>query len=110
MCIKPPFPKQVLKDVILLYKTGLERVSRCPIGIIILRCGMFPYEYQSKSCKCMRWYGDVWERGAVMAWKCRAYQWVPLKRVKYTLPWMQMFSIPFNPFLIFILLIFISSE
>jgi hypothetical protein len=21
----------------------------------------------------MRWYGDVWARGAVMAWKCRAY-------------------------------------
>jgi hypothetical protein len=63
MCIKPPFPRQVLKDVMLFYKPGLERVPRRPVGIILLICGMFPGKDQSRSCKCMRWYGDVWENG-----------------------------------------------
>ena len=63
MCIKPPFPRQVLKDVMLLYNPGLERVSGRPIGLILLRCGMFPGEDKSRSCNCMRWYGDVWENG-----------------------------------------------
>jgi hypothetical protein len=47
----------------IFYKPGLERVLGCPVGIILLRCGMFPGEDQSMSCKCMRWYGDVWENG-----------------------------------------------
>jgi hypothetical protein len=67
---------------------------------------MFPGEDQSRSCKCMRWYGDVWARGAVMTGKCRAYLWVPLKRVSCTLSWMQMFPIPFNAFLLFYLISF----
>jgi hypothetical protein len=106
MCIKPPFPRQVLKDVMLFYKPGLERVSGRPIGIILLRCGMFPGEDQSRSCKCMRWYGDVWAMGAVMTGKCMAYLWVPLKRVSCTLSWMQMFPSPFNAFLPFYLIAF----
>jgi hypothetical protein len=51
----PPFPRQMLKDVMLFNKPGLERVSGCPIGLILLRCGVFPGEDQSRSCKCMRW-------------------------------------------------------
>jgi hypothetical protein len=78
MCIKAPFPRQVLRDVMLFYKLGLERVSGRPIGLILLRCGMFPGEARSRSCKCMRWYGDFWAMGAVMIGKCMAYLWVPL--------------------------------
>jgi hypothetical protein len=63
MCIKPPFPKQVLKDVMLFYKPGLERVSGRLIGMTLLRCGMFPGEDQSRSCKCMRWYGGCLGKG-----------------------------------------------
>jgi hypothetical protein len=58
MCIKPPFSRQVLKDVMLFYKLGLERFSRGPIGIIFIGYG-FRGEDQSRSCKWMRWYGDV---------------------------------------------------
>ena len=105
MCIKPPFPRQVLKDVILFCKPGLERISGRPIGLILLRCGMFLGEDQSRSCKCMRWYGYVRAVGAVMTWKCMAYLWVPLKRVRCNLSWMKMFPSPFMPF-IFILIAF----
>jgi hypothetical protein len=63
MCIKLPFPKQVLKDVMLFYKPSLERVSGRPIGLILLRCGKFPGEDQSRSCKWMRWCGDVRANG-----------------------------------------------
>jgi hypothetical protein len=27
---------------------------------------------------------DVWEKGAMIAGKCMAYLWVPLKRVSFT--------------------------
>jgi hypothetical protein len=59
MCIKPLFPRQVLKDVMLFYKPGLERVSGGPIEVILIGRGMFLGEGKSKSCKWMRWYGDV---------------------------------------------------
>jgi hypothetical protein len=59
MCIKPPFPRQVLKDIMIFYKPGLERVSEGPIGIILIGRGMFPGEEKSRSCKCLRSYGDV---------------------------------------------------
>jgi hypothetical protein len=36
--------------------------------------------------------------GEVVAVKCMAYLWVPLKRVSCTLSWMQMFPSPFMPF------------
>jgi hypothetical protein len=49
---------------------------------------------------------DVWERGVVMAWKCRACLWVPLKRVRCTLFWMQMFPNPFNAFFTLCLIVF----
>jgi hypothetical protein len=98
MCIKPPFPRKVLKDVMIFYKPGLERVQGHPIGPILLRCGVFPGEDQYRSCECMRWCGDVWARGAMMSGKCRSYLWVPLKRVSCTLSWMQLFPSPFNAF------------
>jgi hypothetical protein len=44
---------------------------------------------------------DVWAMGAVIAGKCMAYLWVPLKRVSYTLSWMQMFPSPFMPFILY---------
>jgi hypothetical protein len=50
--------------------------------------------------------GDIWARGAVMTRKCRAYLWVPLKRVSCTLSWMQMFPSPFNAFFTFYLIAF----
>jgi hypothetical protein len=109
--MKPPFPIQVLKDVMLFYKSGLERVSGRPIGIILLRYGIFPGEDQSRSCRCMRWYGDVWARGAVMTRKCRASLWVPLKRVSCTLSWMQMLPSPFNAFFtLFCLIVFFNFK
>jgi hypothetical protein len=104
MCIKPPFPRQVLKDVMLFYKPGLERVSGRPIGLILSRCGMFPSEDQSRSCTWMRWYGDVWAMGAVMTGKCMAYLWVPLKRVSCTLD--ANVSKPIQAFLLFYLIAF----
>jgi hypothetical protein len=52
---KPPLPRKNLKDVMLFNKPGLERVLECPIGIILLRCGVFLGEYQYRSCKCMIW-------------------------------------------------------
>jgi hypothetical protein len=104
MCIKPPFPRQVLKDVILFCKPGLERISGRPIGIILLRCGMFPGEDQSRSCKCMIWYGDVWAMGAVMTGKCMAYWWVPLKKGEMHLVMDASVSKPIQcPFYLFIL-------
>jgi hypothetical protein len=45
--------------------------------------------------------GDVWPMGAVITGKCMAYMWVPPKRVNYTLSWMQMFPIPFMPFIFY---------
>ena len=63
MCIKPPFPKQMLKDIMLFYKQSLERVPGRPIGLILLRCGLFPGEDQSRSCKCMRWCGGFLGKG-----------------------------------------------
>jgi hypothetical protein len=41
MCIKPPFPRKVLKDIVIFYKSGLERVSGGPTGIILIGSGMF---------------------------------------------------------------------
>jgi hypothetical protein len=42
----------------------------------------------------------------MMPRKCRAYLWVPLKRVSCTLSWIQMFPSPFNAFLLFYLIAF----
>jgi hypothetical protein len=50
--------------------------------------------------------GYVGARGAVMTGKCRAYLWVPLKRVSCNLSWMKMFPIPFNAFFTFYLITF----
>ena len=73
MCIKPPFPRQVLKDVMLFYKLGLERVPGYPIGPILLSCGVFPGENQSRSCMCVRWHGvSVWAWDAMITNKCRS--------------------------------------
>jgi hypothetical protein len=44
--------------------------------------------------------------GAVITGKCKAYLWVPLKRVSCTLSWMQMFPSPFNPFIFYSYLFF----
>jgi hypothetical protein len=44
---------------------------------------------------------DVWAIGAMIVGKCMAYLWVPLKRVSYTLLWMQMFPSPFMPFIFY---------
>jgi hypothetical protein len=44
--------------------------------------------------------------GIVITGKCMAYLWVPLKRVSCTLSWMQMFPIPFMPFILFFLIFF----
>jgi hypothetical protein len=41
-----------------------------------------------------------------MTGKCRAYLWVPLKRMSCTLSWMQMFPSPFNAFFTFYLIVF----
>jgi hypothetical protein len=41
---------------------------------------------------------DVWAMGEVIAGKCMAYLWVPIKRVFCTLSWMKMFPSPFKPF------------
>jgi hypothetical protein len=60
---KPLFPRQVLKDIMLFYKPGLERVPRRPTGIILLRFGVFPGEDQSGSCKCMIWCGECLGKG-----------------------------------------------
>jgi hypothetical protein len=38
----PPLPKQMLKDVMQFKNLGLERVSGCPIGLILLKFGVFP--------------------------------------------------------------------
>jgi hypothetical protein len=42
MCIKPPLPGQVLKDIILIYKPSLEETLGRPIGLMLIGCGMFP--------------------------------------------------------------------
>jgi hypothetical protein len=39
-----PFPRQVLKDVILFYKLGLEGTLGYPIGLVLIGCGIFPGE------------------------------------------------------------------
>jgi hypothetical protein len=49
----PPLPRQMLKDVMQFNKSGLEKVSGCPIGLILLKFGVFPSENQSRSCKCV---------------------------------------------------------
>jgi hypothetical protein len=38
----PPSPRQMLKDVIHFNKSGLGKVSECPIGLILLKFGVFP--------------------------------------------------------------------
>ena len=99
MCIKPPFPRQVLKDVMPFYKPGLEGTLGCPIRLILIGRGMFPDEHKSRPCKWMRRCRDVWAMGAVMTRECISYLWMPLKRVSCTLSWMQMFSSPFMSFI-----------
>jgi hypothetical protein len=59
----PSFPEQVLKDIMLFNKLGLERLSGCPIGLIILKFRVFPGEDQSRSCKCMRWCRGCFGKG-----------------------------------------------
>jgi hypothetical protein len=59
----PLLPRQVLKDIMLFYKPGFERVPRRPIGLILLRCGVFPGEDHSRSCKWMRWCGGCLGKG-----------------------------------------------
>jgi hypothetical protein len=51
MCIKPPFPRQVLKDVMIFYKPGLEGTLGFPIGLVLIGCGMFLGEDKSMPCK-----------------------------------------------------------
>ena len=38
----PLNPKQMPKDVMQFDKSGLETVSRCPIGLTSLKFGVFP--------------------------------------------------------------------
>jgi hypothetical protein len=45
--------------------------------------------------------GDVWAMGVVIAGKCMAYLWAPMKRMSCTLSWMQMFPSPFMPFIFY---------
>jgi hypothetical protein len=78
MCIKPPSPGQVLKDIILIYKPSLEEVTGRPIGLMLTGCGVFSGEIKSKPCKWMKWITDAWARGAMIAGECMAYLWVPL--------------------------------
>jgi hypothetical protein len=80
---KTPLLGQVLKDVMLICKPSLEGTLGRPIGLMPIGCGMFTGEVKSRPCEWMR-LGDVWARGAVIAGKCMAYLWVPLKRVSYT--------------------------
>ena len=77
MCIKPPLPEQVLKDIILIYKQSLEETLGCPIGLMLTGRGVFPGEIKSK-CEWMKWIRDVWARDVVIGGKCMAYLWVPL--------------------------------
>jgi hypothetical protein len=42
MCIKPPSPRHMLKDVMQLDKLGLEKVFENPIGLTSLNFGAFP--------------------------------------------------------------------
>jgi hypothetical protein len=51
---KTPFPRQVLKEVMLLYKPILEGMLGCPIGKILIGCGMFLGEDKSRPFKWMR--------------------------------------------------------
>jgi hypothetical protein len=53
--------------------------------------------------------GDVWEMDAVIIGKCMTYLWVPLKRVICTFSWMQMFQIPFMPFIFYPYFIFFQE-
>jgi hypothetical protein len=78
MCIKPLSPGQVLKDIILIYKTILEEVTWIPIGIMLTRCGVFPGEIKSNPCEWMKWIRDSWARGATITRECMDYLWVPL--------------------------------
>jgi hypothetical protein len=38
----PPLPRQILKDVMQFNNSGLEKVLGCPIGLILLKFGVFP--------------------------------------------------------------------
>jgi hypothetical protein len=40
--LNPPLLRQIIKDIMQINKPGLERVSRYPIGIILLKFGVFP--------------------------------------------------------------------
>jgi hypothetical protein len=55
MCIKPPLPAQVLKDIVLIYKPSLEETLGRPIGLMLTGCGMFPGEIKSKPYEWVRW-------------------------------------------------------
>jgi hypothetical protein len=78
MCIKPLLSRQVLKDIILIYKPSLEETLGFPIGKMLTGCGVFLGEIKSNPCEWMKWIRDVWERDAVIVGKCMAYLWVPL--------------------------------
>jgi hypothetical protein len=55
MCMKPPLLGQVIKDVMLFYRPGLEGMLGRPIGIVLMGCGMFPGEVKYRPCEWMRW-------------------------------------------------------
>jgi hypothetical protein len=100
MCIKPLLPRQVLKDIILIYKPSLEETLGRPIGLMLTRCGVFPGEIKSKPCEWIKWIRDVW-----------AMYGLPVGASvegELHLSWMQMFPSPFMPF-VFILLLFLQE-
>ena len=109
MCIKPPLLRQVLKDIILIYKASLEEALGCPIGLMLTGCGMFSGEIKSKPCEWMRWIRDVWARGAVTTGECNGLPVGASVEGELHLSWMQMFPSPFMPF-VFIFIVFSSQS
>jgi hypothetical protein len=55
MCMKTPLPGQVIKDVMLFYKPGLEGMLGRPIGLVLIGYGMLLGEDKSRPCEWMRW-------------------------------------------------------
>ena len=101
MCIKPLLPNQVLKYIIQICKASLEEVTGHPIGLVSTGNGMFPEEIKSKSCQMDEVDKGCPDNGCNDSREMHGLPVGASVEGELGLSWMQMFPIPFIPFILY---------
>jgi hypothetical protein len=99
----------MLKDIIQVCNTSLEKVTRRPIGLVSTGKGKLLEKTKSKSCKWVMWIRDVLTMGAVKTGECRALPVDAFVEGELHLSWMQLFPSPFMPFILYSLFFFLQE-